>query len=212
MANILSKEIDWTEVIKEMKVRIKSEQVAQEALMTMTRLGCDENRILRGLYEYSGGSPADVNAVKAHFRSRKTRILNLSKRMAKMASEIEQVEKDLAEAQIIATANVAEGLRSHAEFLSRVAQSTLENLTSERVSGRDHHLVFLAWMFRQITGKPHYKELAELADTVGRLYDSNYVPIHTAGSMRKRVVRNGPLDLFFSSEVEALKGKASDSK
>jgi hypothetical protein len=88
-----------------------------------------------------------------------------------------------------------------------VAVTNSKDLATERISGRDQHLVFLAKMIELKTGRKYYPELAELADAVRSIYDSNYRAEHTADSIRKLVDRYGPLDLESAWELEDLRTK-----
>jgi hypothetical protein len=209
---ILRKEVDWHRAMSEVAGCIATDKVASSALATMTGLGCDQDRIFRKLYEYAGGSPEDAAAVKEAYRRRRDGVRKVAKRLEEVASEIEKAVGYLSDAQIDLVTQTPDDLRSLAEFFSRFGQTILKDLASGRVSSRDHHLVFLAKMFEQTTGKPHYRELAELANTVGRFYNPNYRHIDTAESMRKRIERYGLLDLGSKSELEVLRQKRRNEK
>ena len=104
--------------------------------------------------------------------------------------------------KVVVHSDCANTLRSHSDFLKRLANTTVKDLANKRISGRDQHLVFLAEMIELKTGRRHYRELAELADAVRSIYDSNYKADHTADSIRKLVDRYGPLDFESAWELE----------
>lgn len=191
---ILDKEIDFEYEVPELEKSIKGEPDARTALETLERLGCDRKQILRRLVMYGCGSAKDVQAVKGAFLRRRTYVLKLSKRLTEVASEIEMANKYLADAGIDLSSPVSQQVQAHAEFLERMGNTILKDLSSQRISGRDPHLVFLAEMVKSVTGDPHYKELADLVN-VGRLTSDKPDSLHTAGSMRKLIERFGPLDL-----------------
>ncbi len=57
-------------------------------------------------------------------------------------------------------------------------------------------------MIDALTGKPHYRELADLVNAMRLLYDPGTKRIDTAESIRKRVSHHGLLDL--GSELEFI--------
>jgi hypothetical protein len=108
--------------------------------------------------------------------------------------------------------HMPEQIREHAEFLWRLGRPVLKDLASGRFSGRNHHIVFLARMTKMVTGREHYKELAELAECVRSAYDHGSNTEYSALSIRHMVDRYGPLDFGSRFELEQIAGKNDATK
>jgi hypothetical protein len=201
---IFKVEIDWEHVIPELEKHIAKTNSAKAALDTVVRAIGDRNLVLRKLYNFGGGSPELALAVKAAFAQRRKYILKVSQNMREVAGEIEKAHKYLSDVGLVVHSDRADTLRSHSEFLKRLGNTILKDFANKRISGRDHHLVFLAKMVELKRGRKHYRELAELADAVRSIYDSNYKADHTADSIRKLVDRYGLLDFESAWELEDL--------
>jgi hypothetical protein len=204
---IFKEEIIWEHVIPELEKNIAKTNSAKAALDTVVRAIGDRNRVLRKLYNFGGGSPDLARAVKAAFSQRRKYILKVSQNMREVAGEIEKAHKYLCDMDLAVHSDCANTLRLHADFLERLANTIVKDFATKRISGRDHHLVFLAKMIELKTGREHYRELAELADAVRSMYDSTYRADHTADSIRKLVDRYGPLDFESARELEDVRTK-----
>jgi hypothetical protein len=199
---IFKVEIDWAQVIPELEEHIGKSDRAKAALDTLVGAGCDRELVLRKLYEFGGGTPEQASAAKAAFSERREYILKVSRNLQDVAKEIEKAHKYLSDMDLDLQSDHANTLRSHSDFLKRLANTFVNGLATKRISGRDQHLVFLAKMVELRTGRKYYRELAELADTVRSIYDSNYQAEHTADSIRKLVSRYGPLHFESALELE----------
>jgi hypothetical protein len=206
---IFRKEINWESAIPELMGHIgkcKDATEARHALEALVKLGCDRDLILRRLYMYAGGNRADVMSLKRAFQYRRDFVSKLSNRLKnEVAPAIVRANAYLNDAGIDLVTTLNEDVLSYTDLLDRLNKRVLSDLASRRISGRDHHLVFLAKMVEAVTGTPHYKELAVLADTVALAFDPESRAIHTAESMRKLVKRYGRLDLESGWELEQLK-------
>ena len=204
---IFKEEIDWEHVIPELEKHIAKRNRAKAALDTVVRAIADRDLVLRKLYNFGGGSPELAIAVKAAFAQRRKYILKVSHNMRELAGEIEKAHKYLSDMDLDLQSDHANTLRSHSDFLKRLANTILKDLATKRISGRDQHLVFLAKMIELRTGRKYYRELAELANAVRSIYDSDYQAEHTADSIRKLVDRYGPLDFESAWDLEQLRTK-----
>jgi hypothetical protein len=94
--------------------------------------------------------------------ARRQSLLRFSKRLTRLPYELESATSDLAdiEMEIVIPEDVIKPIRTLAELFKRIADSFLKRYSSRRISGRDHHLVYLATMIEKVTGREHYKELA----------------------------------------------------
>jgi hypothetical protein len=213
---VFRKEIDWESVIPKLKDYIEASKDAGEAklaLETLVKLGCDRDLILHRLHMYAGGSRADVTTLKRAFQYRRDFVSKLSNRLKnEVAPAIARANSYLDDAGIDLITTLEEDVLCYADLLDRLNKSFLSDLASKRISGRDHHLVFLAKMIEAVTGTPHYKELAVLADTVALAFDPGCKAIHTAESMRKLVKRYGPLDFESAWELQQLKTHCTHQK
>jgi hypothetical protein len=205
--DIFKVKIDWEDVIPELEKHIAKRHSPKAPLDTVVRAIGDRDLVLRKLYMFGGGSPAQASAAKAAFLERQKYILKVSNDLREVAGEIEKAHKYLSDLDMVVHSDCANTLRSHSDFLKRLANTTVKDLANKRISGRDQHLVFLAEMIELKTGRRHYRELAELADAVRSIYDSNYKADHTADSIRKLVDRYGPLDFESAWELEDVRTK-----
>jgi hypothetical protein len=199
---IFKEEIIWGHVIPELEKNIAKTNRAKAALDTVARAIGDRDLVLKKLYNFGGGSPELARAVKAAFSQRRKYVLKVSQNMRDVAGEIEKAHKYLSDMDLVVHSDRANTLRSDADFLERLANTIVKDLATKRISGRDHHLVFLARLIESKTDRKYYRELAELADAVRSMYDSNYRADHTADSIRKLVDRYGPLDFESAWELE----------
>jgi hypothetical protein len=150
---------------------------AQAALDKLVRLGCERERILGRLYQYVGGEPEKVSAVKKAFGWQRDHMLNTSDALIKTANDVEQDFANLAFVGIHESNSPEEDMRSCSESLKRWANTVFKDLASQRVSARDHHLGELAKMIEKVTGAPHYSEIATLVDRVGLAYDPEFTKV-----------------------------------
>jgi hypothetical protein len=151
---------------------------AQAALDRLVTLGCERERVLGRLYQYAGGQPEKVAAVKKDFRWQRDHMLNTADTLIRTAND---VEKDFANLAFIGiheyNTTLAEDMRSCSERLRGWAKTFFKDLASERISARDHHLAALAKMIEKVTGAPHYSEIATLVDRVGLSYDPEFTKV-----------------------------------
>jgi hypothetical protein len=204
---IFKVEIDWAQAIPELEEHIGKSNRAKAALDTLVRAGCDRELVLRKLYEFGGGFPEQASAAKAAYSERREYILKVSNDLREVAGKIEKAHKYLSDMGLVVHSDRANTLRLDADFLKRLANTIVKDLATERISGRDQHLVFLSKMIELRTGRKYYLELAELADAVRSLYDSTYKADHTADSIRKLVSRYGLLDFESARELEDVRTK-----
>jgi hypothetical protein len=203
-----SDELDWDAVIKALIGHFRSNDeasTAKEALARLVAAGCDEKEILQNLYAYCGGDPRAMQALRVaiDFGRCKKRMLAIAELLQKASSEIEPAEQLLTDLGLSHTMKPdVSSLEKYADLLRRVGKVAYRKLASKRISGRDQHLVYLARMIDALTGKPHYRELADLVNAMGLLYDPGTTKIETAESIRKRVSHYGLLDLV--SEIDLI--------
>ena len=208
--------IDWNSIVDEVHDHINSHRAARKALAKLLRAGCDKKAILLGIYLYCGGDPektAMIKRVKKEFGDYKKRILALSQQLREVAQEIEAVEPYFSVSGIVChftpdTSN----LKAYAEFLQRLRKEVFRGLASKRISGRDHHIVFLCRTVRLITGRPHYDELAELIYAVRVGYDPRAREDTDAESLRKRIRRYGRLGPLTILELDELRKSLETSR
>jgi hypothetical protein len=197
-------EIVWEEVLAEMQGHIGSRPAAKSALDRMVNLGCDRQTILRRLYMYCGGTPDMVRVTKGEFRRKWRSVLKVSKQLREMAANINKARDILADAGfVVSSPRTCEIILAEAEFLEQLANTFLKDLASDRVTGRDHHLKFLAEMFERITGRPHYGQLADLTGAVRQGYTGDPGEA-TAEDIRQRVKRYGALDVASAAELASF--------
>ncbi len=209
--DIFKVKIDWEDLIPELEKHIAQRNSAKAALDTVVRAIGDRDLVLRKLYNFGGGSPKLVRAVKAAFSERREYILKVSHNMRDVAAEVEKAHKYLSDMGLDVHSDCANTLRSYADFLKRLANTIVKDLATKRISGRDQHLVFLAKTIELKTGRKYYRELAELANAVRSIYDSNFKAEHTADSIRKLVARYGPLDFESAWELKDVRKKLKQS-
>jgi hypothetical protein len=160
---IFKEEINWEHVIPELEKHIAKRNRAKAALDTVVRAIADRDLVLRKLYNFGGGSPVLALAVKAAFAQRRKYILKVSHNMRELAGEIEKAHKYLSDMNLDLQSDHANTLRSHSDFLKRLANTIVKDLATERISGRDQHLVFLAKMIELRTGRKYYPARATRA-------------------------------------------------
>jgi hypothetical protein len=207
--DIASVEISWPETIREVERHINSEPAARAALDKLTKLGCDGERILKALYTYCGGTEAEVRAAKEDFGTQRRSILKLTAKLeTTIVPEISEAEGILREAGFdVSSAVTAEAILAYAEFLKDLGNAVFGRPASGRVSGRDHHLRFIADMMKIVTGREHYAELAELIAAVrcGYTGDPGTVTATNIGKLVRRIRTEGPIEFEHSRELEELK-------
>ena len=186
---ILKKEIVWQEVLPELEKRIASNVVAQAALRELEQAGCSRRQILERLFMFAAIPAADVQAAKAAFSKRRKSILALSNRLKSIAKVIERSKVDLADMGFEVYSEEQEEVRSYADLLEHLADTSIRDLASARVSARDHNIVFLCKSIERVTGRPHHKEVGELIDAVGRAFDPSWPETHTAEKVGKLIGR-----------------------
>lgn len=173
---------------------------AQRALDKLIKLGCERERILGRLYQYVGGVPEKVEAVKTGFQRQRDQLLSTAEAYSKAAKKGEQANALLSSLGIDAYNSPEEEMRSYGEFLTSIANTFVKDLASKKVSARDHHLDALVKMIEEVTGTPHYDEIATLVDRVGLAYDPEFTKVEgkegeeiyevtTADAIRGRIRR-----------------------
>jgi hypothetical protein len=208
---ILSKQVSRAQAIRDVELHIEANPGAATALDGLVEQGCNRERILWSLYQFCGGNPADAEAVKRVFASRRESLLRFSKRLTGIASDLEAAKLYLSdmELDIVFPQSLIEQISSLAASLEVIANTAMKRYSSRRTSGRDHHLVYLATIIKGATRREHYKELAELIDAIRFGYDPKYEEKETANTIRNLVDRNRPLDLAFSPKIKAMEGQRS---
>lgn len=206
---ILSKTVERGHATSEMGKCLKVSSTATTALNALVKKGCDREMILWSLYQFCGGSPADADAVKRAFQTRREFLLRLSERLSDIALELETAKSYLSdfELHIVYSQNFTEQIPSLAASFKELADRVVKLYSWQRTSGRDHHLVYLAAMIETVTGREHYQELAELIHTIRAAYDPDMKNTETAETLRNLVGRNKPLDLAFASDPHVVKPK-----
>jgi hypothetical protein len=189
---IFKKEIVWTEIIPEIESHIRQVPDARKALATLVIAGCDRERILRYLYLFLGGSPDDAKAVKKGFSRCRAHVSVHVARLKNLADEDERIEGILRYAGLLdlAGGTLTEAMRHRAEFLSLLGKTIIRDMSSGRFSGREKHFVLLAKMVREVTGRPRYREIGELADAIGMAYDPQFKHKYTAQAVEKLYSRH----------------------
>jgi hypothetical protein len=200
---VLSRQVSRAQAILELEGHIRASPEADTALKTLVQAGCNEQTILWSLYQFCGGSPTEARDVKRAFETRRQYLLRVSRRLMRLATDLQTARSYLSdmELEIVVPQNLIEQIPSLAAFLNELANTVVKRYAWKRTSGRDHHLVFLAMMIEQATGREHYKELADLVHTIRLAYDPTYDETETAETLRNLVDRNRPLDLASSPET-----------
>jgi hypothetical protein len=196
---ILGRQIDSTQVLRELESCIESSKDAKEAIVALTKAGCVRSEILLALYQYCGGDPDRADEVKRVFASHREFLLKLSRSLRRAADDVETAKSYLSDMGFDAPyqQEFSDAMRSEAGFLERFAKKGLKSCASRRSSGRDHYIVWLADMIKKTTGREHYQELTSLIHTIRLAYDPNYNEMVTPQTLRALVNRNKPLDLAF---------------
>jgi hypothetical protein len=202
---ILSRTVEREQALREMEKHVKASSKAIAALDALVRDGCNRKKILWRLYQFCGGSPADADAVKRAFQTRREFLLRLSERLTRVALDLETAKSYLSdiELDIVYPQNFTEQIPSLAASLKDLANRVVKLYSWQRTSGRDHHLVALATMIEARARREHYKELADLIDAIRLGYDPTCEKMETADTLRNLVDRNRPLDLAFSPKNDA---------
>lgn len=200
-------ELDWDATRKELSDyfnSIKDAKDAKDALARLAAAGCDERKILQNLYLFCGGNAEAMRDLREalNFDGCRKRMLDIAALLHKALSEIPVAEQLLEDLGL--THNMTPDCSSlvrYADFLKSAAKIGYRNLASKRIGGRDQHLVYLCRMVEYVTGREHYREVADLVNATRRLYDPSSTETETEGSIRKRVSRHG-IDL--GSELELI--------
>jgi hypothetical protein len=122
------------------------------------------------------------------FANRKNQILRIAALLESVPSEIQTADKLLMDFGI--TVHFSPDTSSFQQFvkvLKQLGQRVLKDLAYGRVSGRDQHLVYLCWMITAATGRPHYREVADLVTSTKLLYEPNSTEVATVDLIRKRI-------------------------
>jgi hypothetical protein len=196
---ILSKTVERGRVISEMEKHVRASSTATAALDALVIEGCDRGEILWSLYQFCGGDPADADAVKHAFQTRREFVLKLSEQLNSLSLDLETAKSYLSdiELDIVYPQNFIEQIPSLAASLKHLANRVVKLYSWQRTSGRNHHLVALATMIEARARREHYKELADLIDAIRLGYDPTCEKTETADTLRNLVDRNRPLDLAF---------------
>src|SRR5271155_3230203 len=156
---ILSKQVSRAQVIAELDKYIRDSSTATVALNALVEKGCNRERILWHLYQFCGGNPADADAVKSAFASRRESLLKVSEHLTGILSELETAKIYLSDVGFEYTypQNFIDMIPSVAESIRELAKRAVGRFASQRTSGRDHHLVFLVNMIKNVTGGGQYQ-------------------------------------------------------
>lgn len=196
-------EIVWEDVCNELKDHFRSEKPnAKSALEALVQAGCKEKLILRGLYLFCGGDPQQMRLLRESYdlKSGKRRIAKAAESVRQLIPMIESTDKLLKDLGVVVyfTPDIAV-LEKYAHFLCWFSKHGIA--TSRRVSGRDHHLVYLSRMVKLFTGKPHYKETAELVNATREHYGPLQDKVETFESIRQQLKRN---QLMYELDYEVI--------
>ncbi len=201
----LNNVIVWEEVVAALKKRIEANLRAKKALNKLVTGGCDEQRILRRLYMFCGGTAEAAAAAKKTFTWQRQHLKKVCKQLEEIADELGRTKAYLFDAGYDMHDDIEDRIKDYSNYLWRLGEPTLKDLASGRISGRNHHIVFLAKMSEKVTGREHYEELAELAECVRSAYgDRGSKTPYTAASIRKIVDRYGRPDIGSLCELEEI--------
>jgi hypothetical protein len=168
----------------------KREQV-EAALKGLVSAGCQEELLLKGLYAYCGGDPKIAQEIKTDFRRHRERMIALSKQLLQDADEVKACEDLLRKDGLVMhfAPQTRQLMGTTASVIQRIADKLFSRIASGRVSGRDDNIRYLAEMVRNVTGRPHYKELADLVQATRDAYHKKTQPdrVANAESIRKLV-------------------------
>jgi hypothetical protein len=168
----------------------------QLVLEKLVKLRCKRDKILKLLYLYVGGDPKKVTATKRSFQRQRNHMLSTAAALDSVANRVEDDEQNLDFTGIAVHNGPADGMRSYAQLLKKIADSHFKDLASKRVTGRDHHLAALVTMIRTITGAPRWNDIAVLVDRVLIAYNPQF----------KRI-RKGKRVVYESTTGEAIRTK-----
>lgn len=181
-------EFDWDRVLLELKRLVQSDSSARNALRKLIRRGCDERAILRDLYLFCGGEPAKLKRVKRALAYQKKNIGKIAETLREAAAGIEYAEKHISEAGVECHFTPdTKNLLAYANLLYRLHERVLP--PKKRLSGRDQHLAYLARTIEAVTGRAHYRDLADLVSAIEIAYDPKLKKLRGAGALRKLVDR-----------------------
>lgn len=206
----LTDELDWNAIAEELTEHFNSNKetrAAKDALARLESAGCDKRIILQNLYLFCGGDPHSMQSLRKamDFEGRRRKILAIGELLEAASSGIQVAEELLADLDLTCYFTPDRfKLEKYAELLKRIGNTVYRELTSKRVSGRDQHLLFLCRMVGRVTGKPHYREIADLVTATKRHYSPAWTGVETEDGIRKRVSRHGPTDVGIELELELM--------
>jgi hypothetical protein len=160
---------------------------------------------------YCGGSPEMVRATKGQLQTNYRFILRLAAHLReRVVPQVKTAERILDEAGFTVHSGIEE-IEGYAELLVKLADLSLKRAASDKVSGRDQHLRFLAEMVARITGREHYAELAKLTGAVkfaytGEIWD---VTAETIGRKIRKLRRLDSIDDCSARELEEFSNLAA---
>jgi hypothetical protein len=186
-------ELVWDAIYEELIKHFNSKEEsrsAKDALARLVAARCDERLILQNLFLFCGGEPKAWRALQEaiDFDRCRKRMLAIGELLEKASSEIQVAEQLLTDLDMTCYFTPdRHNLEKYGQLLQRVGNVVYPKLASRRISGRDQHLVFLCRMVELVTGRPHYRELAELVTATRRHFDSDWNGTETEDGIRKRV-------------------------
>lgn len=207
-------ELDWHVVYEELRTYFNSKEDAKDAKNALERLvaaGCDERLILQNLYLFCGGNPDAMRNLREalNFKGCGERLLSIASLLQEASRSIPEADQLLAGLDMTHTLTPdTSRLEAYSELLEK-AGSMYQNRASKRVSGRDQHLGFLCRLVEYVTGREHYREVADLVNAAYQLYDPGSTKTETEESIRKRASRHSPemadVELEMMSESHIIK-------
>jgi hypothetical protein len=200
-------ELDWVKICEELKTSLNSD--GRRALVKLAAAGCGEREILQNLYLFCGGNPYEMRKLRKDldFPRTKKKVLKIARLLFDATSEIPVAERLLRDLGL-STWNIipeTSKIEQFAVLLSRVGETAYSQLASQKVSGRDQHLVYLCALIKVRTGRLHYAEVADLVNAIQLAYRPGSLEIATERSIRARVSYHRPPDLGSALELMKIK-------
>lgn len=196
-------EIVWEKALLEIRKHVQSDTYATNALRKLTERGCQEEAILRDLYLFCGAEPQKMKKVRQTLAFQKKRIRSIAETLRQVATDIDYAEKRILELGIKCYFTPdTDNLLTYAKLLQRIHDRVMP--PKKRLSGRDQHFAYLARTVEAITGRKHYRELADLVNAVERGYNPKPLKLRGEQALRKLVDRT-PLDSDSMFEIKELR-------
>ena len=187
-------ERELVQLVRELHAHVNSKIRPKKVLQKLVSAGCDANAILLGLCQYDCMSPESIRMGRKNQRQKSHRIAKLACTLAEASDEIKFADGVLREHGFICNfAPDTDSLLIYSKFLRRIVKGILAKMSSKRVPSRDVFLVYVSQVVRKATGKPYFKELALLVNSLRRVYRPETDEVATE-ALEKRIRRYGPLE------------------